>query len=81
MIKNILFKFRFFSLKEYFCNEVVLLNFFIMISKYKNAQLIFIDGKTPSRIKRVIRKEGRFVYEMRETGEILDEERISLLRN
>ena len=52
-----------------------------MISKYKNAQLIFIDGKTPSRIKRVICKEGKFVYEMRETGEIFDEERISLLRN
>ena len=52
-----------------------------MISKYKNAQLIFIDGKTPSRIKRVIRKEGKFFYEIRETGEIIDEERISLLKN
>ena len=52
-----------------------------MISKYKNAQLVFIDGKTPSRIKRVIRQKGKFVYEMRETGEILDEERLSLLKN
>jgi hypothetical protein len=52
-----------------------------MISKYKNAQLVFIDGKTPARIKRVIRGRDAFQYEMRESGEILDEERISLLKN
>jgi cytidylate kinase len=52
-----------------------------MISKYKNAQLVFIDGKTASRIKRVIKRDGKFVYEMRESGEIIDEERISLLKN
>jgi len=52
-----------------------------MISKYKNAQLVFIDGKTPSRIRKVIQNNGKYLYEMRETGEILDEERLSLLRN
>ena len=52
-----------------------------MISKYKNAQLVFIDGKKASRIKRVIRQEGKYLYEMRESGEIIDEERISLLKN
>lgn len=52
-----------------------------MISKYKNAQLVFIDGKTPVRIKRVINEEGRFHYELRESGEIISEERLSLLKN
>ncbi len=51
-----------------------------MISKYKNAQLVFIDGKTPSRIKRVILQNEKFVYEMRETGDIIEEDRISLLK-
>jgi hypothetical protein len=52
-----------------------------MISKYKNAQLVFVDGKDPVRIKRVILQDGRFVYEIRGTGEIFDEERLSLLKN
>jgi hypothetical protein len=52
-----------------------------MISKYKNAQLVFIDGKTPVRIKRVINTEGSFQYELRESGEIISEERLSLLKN
>ncbi len=52
-----------------------------MISKYKNAQLVFIDGKTPARIKRVIREADSFRYEMRGSGEIIDEERLSLLKN
>jgi hypothetical protein len=52
-----------------------------MISKYKNAQLVFIDGKVPARIKRVIRGEDKFQYELRESGEILDEDRLSLLKN
>lgn len=52
-----------------------------MISKFKNAQLVFVDGKTPARIKRVITQEGKFQYEMRESGEIIDEERLSLLKN
>jgi hypothetical protein len=52
-----------------------------MISKFKNAQLVFVDGKTPARIKRVIAHEGKFQYEMRESGEIIDEERLSLLKN
>jgi hypothetical protein len=52
-----------------------------MISKYKNAQLVFIDGKTPARIKRVIRGKDNFQYEMRGTGEILEEGRLSLLKN
>jgi hypothetical protein len=52
-----------------------------MISKYKNAQLVFVDGKTPVRIKRVLREEGKFQYELRETGEVMDEDRLSLLKN
>ena len=52
-----------------------------MISKFKNAQLVFVDGKTPARIKRVISQNGKFQYEMRESGEIIDEERLSLLKN
>jgi hypothetical protein len=52
-----------------------------MISKFKNAQLVFIDGNRPARIKKSILTEGRFVYEMRETGEIIPEERMSLLKD
>jgi len=52
-----------------------------MISKFKNAQLVFIDGSRPARIKKSILQEGRFVYEMRETGEIIPEERMSLLKD
>lgn len=52
-----------------------------MISKFKNAQLVFVDGKTPARIKRVITQEGKFQYELRDTGEIIDEDRLSLLKN
>jgi hypothetical protein len=52
-----------------------------MISKFKNAQLVFIDGSKPVRIKRAILQDGRFVYEMRETGEIIPEERLSLLKS
>ena len=63
----------------YFCN--VLLIFFKMISKYKNAQLVFVDGETPVRIKRVLQAEGKFQYELRESGEIIDEDRLSLLKN
>ena len=51
-----------------------------MISKYKNAQLVFVDGSTPVRIKRVIQEDGGFKYELRETGEIIDEDRLSLLK-
>lgn len=51
-----------------------------MISKYKNAQLVFKDGREPVRIKRVIRKEASFEYELRDTGEIISEERLSLLK-
>ncbi len=52
-----------------------------MISKYKNAQLVFIDGQKPARIKRVIKKEDHFVYELRETGDVIPEDRLSLLKN
>jgi hypothetical protein len=51
-----------------------------MISKFKNAQLVFIDGSKPARIKKSILQDGKFVYEMRETGEIIPEERLSLLK-
>lgn len=56
-------------------------NFFNMISKYKNAQLVFVDGETPVRIKRVLQAGGKFQYELRESGEIVDEDRLSLLKN
>ena len=52
--------------------------FMKIISKYKNAQLVFVDGKIPVRIKKVLFQDGHFVYEIRETGEILPENRISL---
>jgi hypothetical protein len=52
-----------------------------MISKYKNAQLVFVDGETPVRIKRVLQAGGKFQYELRESGEIIDEDRLSLLKN
>jgi hypothetical protein len=52
-----------------------------MISKFKNAQVVFIDGKEPVRIKRAIQKDGQFIYEMRETGEMIPEARLSLLKN
>ena len=51
-----------------------------MISKYKNAQLVFIDGTVPVRIKKVIVKEDGFYYELRETGEVVAEGRLSLLK-
>jgi hypothetical protein len=50
-------------------------------SKYKNAQLVFVDGKTPARIKKVSFEQGRFLYEIRDTGEKFPEERISLIKN
>jgi hypothetical protein len=52
-----------------------------MISKFKNAQLVFVDGNTPLRIKRSFSENGNYLYEMRETGEILPESRLSLLKN
>ncbi len=51
-----------------------------MISKFKNAQLIFIDGKVPAKIKRAFQENGKFFYEIRETMEIVPETRISLLK-
>ncbi|MCG8698406.1 MAG: hypothetical protein MI922_10165 [Bacteroidales bacterium] len=51
-----------------------------MISKYKNAQLVFIDGKQPVKIKRVLRKENRYEYELKESGEIIPENRLSLVK-
>ena len=51
-----------------------------MISKYKNAQLVFVDGNQPVRIKRVIQEDQGFKYELRETGEIMPENRLSLLK-
>lgn len=51
-----------------------------IISKYKNAQLVFVDGITPARIKRVMFQDGQFLYEVRDTGEVFPEERISLIK-
>ncbi len=51
-----------------------------MISKFKNAQLVFIDGERPARIKRSIVENGHFIYEMRESGELFPEDRLSLLK-
>ena len=53
----------------------------IMISKFKNAQLVFVDGDKALRIKRSFVEDGEFNYEMRETGEILPESRLSLLKH
>lgn len=52
-----------------------------MISKFKNAQLVFIDGERPARIKRSIKSDNSFMYEMRGSGEVIPEERLSLLKN
>jgi hypothetical protein len=51
-----------------------------MISKFKNAQLVFIDGERPARIKRAIKENEEFMYEMRESGEVIPESRLSLLK-
>ncbi len=51
-----------------------------MIAKFKNAQLVFIDGERSARIKRSIKKDGSFHYEMRQTGEVIPESRLSLLK-
>ncbi len=51
-----------------------------MISKFKNSQLVFIDGVTPARIRRVFKQENTFQYEIRETGKRIPEERLSLLK-
>jgi hypothetical protein len=51
-----------------------------MISKFKSAQLVFMDGKKPVKIKRVIKKNSGYDYEIRDTGEIVPEERLSLLK-
>ena len=51
-----------------------------MISKFKNAQLVFIDGEKPARIKRAFMENGEYIYEIRETGELVPESRLSLLR-
>jgi hypothetical protein len=63
-----------------FCIFEVPLKHNIMISKFKNAQLVFIDGDKPARIKRSIHEDGKFLYEMRESGDIIPEERLSLLK-
>ena len=51
-----------------------------MIAKFRAAQLVFLDGKKPVKIKRVIRTNNGFEYELRETGEILPESRFSLIK-
>jgi hypothetical protein len=51
-----------------------------MISRYKNSQVVYLDGVTPVKIKRVIKRDRLFEYELRETGEIITEERLSLLK-
>lgn len=51
-----------------------------MISKFKSAQLVFLDGKKPVKIRRVLRKDDEYEYEIRETGEVVKEERLSLLK-
>lgn len=52
-----------------------------MISKYKNAQLVFKDGVTPVKIKRVIKRDEGFFYELKDTGEIIEECRLSLVKS
>lgn len=51
-----------------------------MISKFKPAQLVFLDGKEPVRIKKVIKTSKGFEYQLRERDEIIEESRLSLLK-
>jgi hypothetical protein len=51
-----------------------------MIAKYKNSQVVYLDGVKPVKIRRVIKKESEFAYELKETGEIITEERLSLIK-
>ena len=51
-----------------------------MIAKFRTAQLVFLDGKKPVKIKRVVKTENGFEYELRDTGEILPESRLSLIK-
>ncbi len=51
-----------------------------MIAKFRPAQLVFLDGKKTVKIKRIIKRETGFEYELRETGEIIPESRLSLLK-
>ena len=52
-----------------------------MISKFKNSQLVFIDGEIPAIIKRLFIDDGQFMYEMRGNGDIFPESRLSLLKS
>jgi hypothetical protein len=52
-----------------------------IISKFKNSQLVFIDGKTPARIKKVYFEKGNFFYELHKSGEILPEDRLSMIKD
>jgi hypothetical protein len=76
--KKFLLKIKSVNLKTLYAVNIYTMK---IISKYKNAQVVFIDGKTPVKIKRVIQKDGEYTYEIRETGEILPEKRLSLLKN
>ncbi len=50
-----------------------------MVSKFRAAQLVFLDGERPVKIRRVIKTGKGYVYELRETVELIREERLSLL--
>jgi hypothetical protein len=52
-----------------------------IVSKFKNSQLVFIDGKTPVRIKKTFFENGNFQYQLHESGKVLPEDRLSLLKN
>jgi hypothetical protein len=51
-----------------------------IVSKFKNSQLVFIDGKTPVRIKKVFFENGNFHYELHDTGRVLPEDRLSMIK-
>jgi hypothetical protein len=52
-----------------------------IVSKFKNSQLVFIDGEIPVRIKKVFFENGNFQYQLRESGKVLSEDRLSLFKN
>ena len=51
-----------------------------MAAKFRAAQLVYLDGKNPVKIRRVVQTERGYEYELRETGEMVPEDRLSLLK-
>jgi hypothetical protein len=52
-----------------------------IVSKFKSSQLVFIDGKKPARIKKIFFENGNFHYILHDSGEILPEDRLSMIKD